>query len=630
MRNGGQQLMVLTEDEVRQKAKDILNFSDTKDAFSDVGQLTSFNQLGKKFESNPWKGDSHKPDGWYLPKNKNAPCLLLECKSSDKNLEDTAEDEIKRNMGIALKHYSNVMGICYNGHDVLIYRNEELGSKDFVEAQLAKDLQNKSYYLHVFTDKPVNVQEIYKLTKRINDDLHFNFGIRNLYDRMIFTASALVAVRYGVILHGDESYDALQASIQSKLNKSLEPDTKQNDKIKTIVDVYSGIKTNFDPGAEAIKTFIDNINKISQSVNSSHWHGEDVMAIFFNEFNRYKGKSENGQVFTPQHIANFMYRLINIKPEDSVFDGTCGSGTFLTNSMSNMITAVGGPDTQEASEIKKHRLYGIEFDKQIYALACANMMIHKDGRTNIHLGDAMDDDSAKWIKDINYDGQGNLNKYHITKVLMNPPYERKYKPIVILNNVLKNMPKGTDIALLLPDHKLEKESKTQVRKLLKENKLTRIIKLPDETFNEGVSVSIFIFKHGESTNAEDGIFTCQIKEDGLETVKNQGRQDIKHRWPKIEDFWVKTIRRCDVNADKTCQWITPDLKNMENLSFPVPEKPFEISDEDFMKTVLDYTMFQEGVDSKKLQEKLMENVMYNSNVTDNGNSISISIEKKDK
>lgn len=69
---------------------------------------------------------------------------------------------------------------------------------------------------------------------------------------------------------------------------------------------------------------------------------------------------------------------------------------------------------------------------------------------------------------------------------------------------------------------------------------------------------------------------------------------------------------------------------MENLSFPVPEKPFEISDEDFMKTVLDYTMFQEGVDSKKLQEKLMENVMYNSNVTDNGNSISISIEKEDK
>ena len=43
-----------------------------------------------------------------------------------------------------------------------------------------------------------------------------------------------------------------------------------------------------------------------------------------------------------------------------------------------------------------------------------------------------------------------------------------------------------------------------------------------------------------------------------------------------------------------------------------------------------WTMFQEGIDSKKLQEKLMENVMYNSNVTDNGNSISISIKKEDK
>ncbi len=40
------------------------------------------------------------------------------------------------------------------------------------------------------------------------------------------------------------------------------------------------------------------------------------------------------------------------------------------------------------------------------------------------------------------------------------------------------------------------------------------------------------------TNPDDGIFTCEIAEDGLETVKNQGRQDIKHRWSAIEDFWV--------------------------------------------------------------------------------------------
>lgn len=188
----------LSEDQVRDKARKILNFYDDDKALSDTGQLTSFNVLGQNFRSNPWKGDNHKPDGWYLPKDKSMPCLLLEAKASDKDLAITAEDEIKRNMKIALKRYPNVMGITYNGKDVKVYRNEESGCDDFVEAQLADRLQNKDYYLHVFLDKPVDTQEIYKLTRRINDDLHFKFGIRNLYDRMIFTAGALVAVRYGL------------------------------------------------------------------------------------------------------------------------------------------------------------------------------------------------------------------------------------------------------------------------------------------------------------------------------------------------------------------------------------------------------------------------------------------------
>lgn len=619
--------MTLSEDQVRDQARNILKFHNDDRAFSDTGQLTSFNVLGKNFKPNPWKGDTHKPDGWYLPKDKNMPCLLLEAKASDKDIVSTAEDEIKRNMKIALKRYPNVLGITYNGPDVKIYRNEEAGSSDFVEAQLAEKLQSKDYYLHVFLDKPVDTQEIYKFTRSINDDLHFKFGIRNLYDRMIFTAGALVAVRYGLKLHSDVDYATLQSSIISTLNKSLEPSEMQNIKVGIIVDVFRDIRSNYDPGDEAIKIFVDNINAISKSINSSHWRGEDVMAIFFNEFNRYKGKSDNGQVFTPQHIANFMYRLINVGPQDSVFDGTCGSGTFLTNSMSNMITAVGGPDTSEAKEIKQNKLYGIEFDKTIYALACANMMIHKDGKTNLELADTMSDEAGDWMHKLNWDKQNNLKPYHITKVLMNPPYERKYKPIKILNNVFNNMPKGTDVAVLLPDHKLEKESKKQVKELLTNNKLTKIIKLPEETFSEGVSVSIFIFELGEPTNLDDGIFTCEIKNDGLETVKNQGRQDIKHRWPKIEDFWVKTIKRQDTNADKSCQWITPDLKNYENLSYPVPQKPFSISDEDFMRTVMNYEMFKQGIDTKELDAKLIDKVMYQSKVQDNTDSISIELKK---
>ena len=40
----------------------------------------------------------------------------------------------------------------------------------------------------------------------------------------------------------------------------------------------------------------------------------------FYEFNQYKKKSESGQVFTPDHITSFMYRLIDVDKNDRVLE----------------------------------------------------------------------------------------------------------------------------------------------------------------------------------------------------------------------------------------------------------------------------------------------------------------------
>lgn len=617
---------MLTEDQVRDQAQAVLQFHDTDDVVAGVGQLTSFNQLGQRLARHPWKSNNDKPDGWYLPKDKNKPALILETKAEGKDLEGHPTEELKKNLNYALDYYQEVLGILYNGNDVKIIRNNQPGDKTLIDAQMARKLEPKEYYLKSLTDKPIDVQEIYNLTKRINDSLKFDFGINDLYDRMIFTASALVAQRYGAGLLPEYNYTAMQQTIMNALRKSFQNNRNQNAKLSLLTDVYQSIKMNYPENQEAVTDFIKNVNKISASINSSHWRGEDVMGIFFNEFNRYKSKSDNGQVFTPDHITNFMYRLIDVHENDSVFDGTCGSGAFLTKSMANMIQEAGGPDTKEAKRIKQHQLYGIEIDERVFALAAANMLLHKDGKTNLDRNDTKSADAGRWMHNINWTEDGNLRKHHVTKILMNPPYEKRYKPIDILNNVFDNMPKGIDVAILLPDHKLEKESKRKVRKMLTNNRLLKIIKLPEETFSEGVSVSIFILRTGESTEGKE-VFTCEIKNDGLETVKNQGRQDIKNRWPGIEDFWVKTIERQDTNADESCQWITPDLKNMENLSYPVAVPEFSISDEDFMKTLMDYEMFKQGVDSKKLQDKLVHQVLYNSSIDEDDDDVTIKLKK---
>lgn len=619
--------MAMTEDQVRDKAAKLLNFKPDKNHVAGIGQLTTFKKISREIDKDPFSSSSREPDGWYFNKHDmQAPALLAEFKSESKSLNTQAfVDEIQRNMKIAMQAYKNVLGLLYNGSDLRVFRNEEPGSSNIIELRTTPSLQDHSFYEKIFTDQRIDTREIYNLTRRINDLLHFKFGLRNLYDRMIFTAATLVAKRYGAFIVPGMDYDTMQTAIISTLNKHFVRGSKnQNSKMSTLVEVFSGIKMNITSNQKAIDSFINCVTKISDAINSQNWNGEDVMGIFFNEFNRYKGKSDNGQVFTPTHICGFMYRLINVHQNDVIFDGACGSGAFLTKAMSNMIHEAGGMDTAKAKEIKAHQLYGIEVDRMIWSLAASNMLLHKDGHSGIVHGDTTSEKMTRFMHDLNFKSDGSLAKYHVTKVLMNPPFERKYHCLDIVKNVFDNMPNGTDVALILPDHKLEKDSKRKVRNLLKANRLLKIIKLPAETFAEGVSTSIFIWKIGEPQGKNE-IFTCEIKDDGLETVKNQGRQDVKHKWQAIEDYWVKVITR--QSGDDSIKWITPDLKEMTGLSYPVPEKPFEISDEDFYRTVFNYEAFKQGVDVKAMKTKLSEMALYDSDVQDNGDSVSVVMKK---
>ncbi len=593
----------ITEDEVRDKDKIDLGFNEEeKGVKQGTGQITTFNQLGIK-------GISDKPDGWYIPENKNAVAILLETKNSKEDIgTKKVTYEIKKNCQILMDAgWNKVVGIVHNGYRASgFYNNEPI--------DIPNEIQNKKFYIDLVNEQGIPTQKIYDTTRSINNNLHVYFGVKDLYHRMIFTACALVAERYGARLSNvkDMGYNVFRNRVFDVLSKSLEDDKKQNSKIEILLDVYSEIKMNIQENQKAINSFIDDVCTISDCINSNEWRGEDVMGIFFNEFNRYKKKSEAGQVFTPEHITSFMYRLINVTQNDYLGDFTCGSGAFIVKAMSNMMREAGGYDTNKAKEIRKSHLYGIEWDKEIYALACANMLIHKDGKTNLEQADMRTEAACEWIK-----------SKPITKVLMNPPYENKYGCMTIVENVLDSVKAGTDCAFILPDKKLEKVSKALIKRILSNHTLTKIIKLPEPLFfGVGVTTSIFVFKTGQPQNGKE-IFGCYIEDDGLETVKNEGRQDVKHKWKGIEDYWIDSISKLRDTKYNTAQWINPE----EHLSYQMPEKPFEISEEDFMKTAMDYICFKNSIDTKEFGEKLLNAVLYGSKVTFDDTGVNIKIGK---
>ena len=597
-----------TEDQVRNEAGITLGFIDsngnnvdTPEYISGVGQLTTFNQLGTRLSSTDFAGVNDKPDGWFLPFNQNGVAIVLEAKSEKEDITKKKwENELKKNITILQKHYNKVVGILYNGVNCRVFLNfDELSNP-------ANTLQRQEYYIRLFIPDSIDKGRIYDLTKKINNCLHKQFGVKNLNHRIIFTACALVAVKEGAQLHKGTDYSLFHQTILNQLSKSLKEAKRQNEKLDLLCEVYSEIKMNTTNNQEAIDSFIDWVTEISELINSDKWNGEDVMAIFFNEFNRYKGKSERGQVFTPDHITSFMYRLIDVSKSDIILDAACGSGAFLVKSMCNMIKEAGGVNTQKASEIKKKQLYGIEFDREIFALACANMLIHKDGKTNLEQLDTRKDEAAKWIRDINVKLEGESHKKGITKVLMNPPFERAYGCMTIVKTVLDNVPVGTLCAFILPDKKLEKDltDKKYGNKVLKNHRLTTIVKLPEKTFT-GVTASVFVFEAGKA-QSDQSIIGYYIEEDGLETVKNQGRQDIKDRWSAIEDYWIKAIHDGVEERYNTRQIINPK----EHLSYQMPQPVFEIYESDFIKTMMDYEMYKQGIDVKNFKETLAQRVLY--------------------
>lgn len=417
---------------------------------------------------------------------------------------------------------------------------------------------------------------------------------------MIFTATSIVAIYfdndgYLKTLKNIPSYDVFRQTISNFLKKRFERDNERLEKIQVLLEVFNSISPNIDNN-EAVKKCIENLCEISDCVklSSDNWKGEDVMGIFFNEFNRYKGKSESGQVFTPDHITSFICKLLEINSNDVVLDATCGSGAFLTKAMADMIKQV-EYDEQKTKKIKK-QIYGIEFDKEIFALACANMLIHNDGKSGLINGDSRTTEMERWIKE-----------KPISKVLMNPPFENKFGCLQIVLNVLNNVKEETKCAFILPDKKLEKASKNQRKHLLQHNRIEKIIKLPTNIFKQNTETSIFIITAGIPQNDKD-IYTCYIEDDGLETLKNQGRHDINNKWrDELEAYWLDFIDKNTIKEDVSA-WIKPS----EHLSFQTKQPEFEIYEEDFRKTIFEYYCFQNGIDVKKYKEELINKVLFNS------------------
>lgn len=300
-----------------------------------------------------------------------------------------------------------------------------------------------------------------------------------------------------------------------------------------------------------ILSFID--DNVVPYINDKNTAGQDLLNLFFTTFNKYVGKSDKNQAFTPDHICDFMSKAVGVNKNSRVLDPCCGSGAFLVRAMTD---AMDDCDTEEEREnVKKNQIFGIEYEDGAFGLSSTNMLIHGDGNSNV-VQDSMFK-RGKWIQENDINIVLMNPPYNATKKCCDPQYTKDWsankkedpsKGFHFVEWVARNVSSNCKMAVLLPMQAAignNADIKAFKKKMLDHYTLEAVFSLPNEMFYPGASAvaCCMIFdlsqKH-ERANRDTffGFFKDDkfVKRKGLgrvERTNDEGNSlwiDIKEKW----------------------------------------------------------------------------------------------------
>ena len=416
-----------------------------------------------------------------------------------------------------------------------------------------KKLKTFKEYENIFFGTKNDKLKIIQNTYDLNELLH-KYGIKEKI-RSQFVGTCLLALKNGLIYEGLSTIQII-AGVKENLSKLLNNNLNKARKLVLLDNNVLNSQDVTDLKNEQMQEILNTIkNNILPFINDESTQGQDLLNLFFTTFNKYVGKADKNQAFTPDHITQFMCHVVNVNKNSRVLDPCCGSGAFRVRAMTE---AMDDCDTKkERDEIKANHIFGIEYEDVAFGLSTTNMLIHGDGNSNIIQGSMFE--KEEWIKNANID-----------TVLMNPPYNatRKQSQPEYVENwndkistdpskglhyvyYIANLLKRGKLAVLLPmqcaigasgDVKMFKE------KMLEENTLDAVFSLPIDMFYPGASAvaCCMVFnlgvKHDRAPIQET--FFGYYKDDGFEKRKNLGRVEREENiWKIIEKKWLELYRK---------------------------------------------------------------------------------------
>lgn len=490
-----------------------------------------------------------------------------------------------------------------NNDDIMVWRGAISDSNHLSEEYKLKSFRE---YADYYTTKTNDKEKIMRNTYALNELLNLHGIQERLRSQFVGTCLLTLKNSKARLLGEGMSTSMIRGEMKNILNALLDGDQNKKDKLELLSrNILDSQDIRDLPDASFQKILREIHDNILPFINDRSTAGQDLLNLFFVTFNKYVGKADKNQAFTPDHIADFMARVVEVNRYSKVLDPCCGSGSFLVRAM---MQAMDDCSTEtEQNLVKKCNIYGIEFDENVYGLATTNMLIHSDGNSNIRRGSCFD-----FAKDILGDSSIVHPGWNIDIVLMNPPYNgtRKTMPesytktwgdstkqdpskgMYFVKWVADTVRKGK-LAVLLPMacaigttgeiSRLKKE-------LLREHTLDAVFSLPSEIFYPGASAMAccMIFSLGKRHDSSKPTFFGYYKEDGFTKKKNLGRvervyQDGTGVWGEIENRWLDLYRsRGSIDGKSALHCVTGDDEWLAEAYMKTDYS--KLSDDDFVLT----------------------------------------------
>ena len=387
---------------------------------------------------------------------------------------------------------------------------------------------------------------------------------------------------------GKKIYDAIETYL-TKVEVS--PDVKRD----AVLAQFSLLKTNTKLneidrrlGKTPLRYFAEYIadNILNQVIKNSP---EDVLGRFYGEFIKYSGGDGQslGIVLTPRHITDLFCDLVDIKPDDILFDPCCGTGGFLIAGMHRMVEQA--KDKNQEKNIKRDQIHGVEVKPNMFAIATTNMILRGDGKSNLESADFLEQSTE------------DFKKKKFTVGFMNPPYSQAkskdtahLSEINFIRHLLDSMENKGRVVVIVPQSTMvgkTKEDQKVKELILKQHTLEGVITLNKETFYRvGTNPCIAVFTAGIQHPKDKFVKFINYDDDGYVIKKHIGlsrteRAVAQHQ--KLMDVWrnggdaeTKFMVKSKIEAED--EW----LHSFYYFNDEIPTAA------DFEKTMADYLTFE--------------------------------------